>query len=487
MDKAHVLVVEDEEVNRKLLTEMVEGWGYSATAIANGAELWKTIEAKPPSAVLLDLFLPDGDGREILKSLRRLRQEIPVIMITGKATVDNAVECMQLGAYQFLEKPFRFEQLQFHLKNAVELNELARKYSSLRDTLEAADQFENMIGTSEEMQTIYHIIRNVSQSDASVFITGESGTGKELVARAIHNRSRRADNGFEPVNCAAIPRELLESEMFGHEKGSFTGAYTKRIGSCERGDGGTLFLDEICEMPPELQVKMLRFLQDRTFRRVGGNETIRVDVRVIAATNRDPLDEIGAGRLREDLYYRLMVVPIDMPPLRDRREDIFLLATHFLDIFARKNGKAFAEITPEALRALVRYPWQGNVRELENVVENVVVLNNDTAVKLDHLPERIRDYTPPEGEDEIEVKVERVKDHAGTSAGRGARPEPSRGASRAAEGGSDEPVLPMTEIEKRAIEHALRTTNGNVPAAARKLKIGQATIYRKIKAYRIRL
>ncbi|MBN1916284.1 MAG: sigma-54-dependent Fis family transcriptional regulator [Verrucomicrobia bacterium] len=464
MDKAHVLIVEDDEVNRKLLSEMVEDWGYSATAIASGKDLWKTLEAKTPNVVLLDLFLADGDGREVLKSLHRLRREIPVIMVTGKATVDNAVECMQLGAYQFLEKPYRAEQLQFHLRNAVELNELARKYSSLRDTIESADHFENMIGTSEEMQTIYHIIRNVSQSDASVFITGESGTGKELVARAIHSRSRRADRSFEPVNCAAIPRELLESEMFGHEKGSFTGAYTKRVGSCERADGGTLFLDEVCEMPPELQVKMLRFLQDRTFRRVGGNELTRVDVRVIAATNRNPLDEIAAGRLREDLYYRLMVVPIEVPPLRERREDIFLLATHFLDIFARKNGKAFAEISPEALRALVRYPWQGNVRELENVIENVVVLNNDTAVKPDHLPERIRTYTPPEGEadNEIVVEVERIKAEM-------------------------DAILPMAEVEKRAIANALQVTKGNIPAAAKKLKLGQATIYRKIKAYKIKV
>ncbi len=462
MDKAHVLIVEDEEVNRNLLAETLEGWDYSVTALDDGKDLWKTIETRAPSAVLLDLFLPGGDGREVLKSLRRLRQEIPVIMITGKATVDNAVECMQLGAYQFLEKPFRLEQLQLHLKNAIELNELSRKYSTLRSVLETSDQFEGMIGTSEEMQTIYHIIRNVSQSDASVFITGESGTGTELVARAIHNRSRRSDRNFEPVNCAAIPRELLESEMFGHEKGSFTGAYQKRIGCCERGDGGTLFLDEVCEMPPELQVKILRFLQDRSFRRVGGNEIIKVDLRVIAATNRDPLDEVASGRLREDLYYRLMVVPIEMPPLRERREDIFLLATHFLDIFARKNGKAFSEITPEALRALVRYPWHGNVRELENVLENVVVLNNDTAVAPDYLPERIRSYEPPEGANDIEVEVERVKDEGNK-------------------------VVPMSEVEKRAIEHALRVSKGNVPAAAKKLRIGQATIYRKIKSYSIRV
>jgi two-component system repressor protein LuxO len=464
MDKAHVLVVEDEEVNRSLLVDTLREWDYSVTALADGKELWKAIETSAPSAVLLDIFLPDGDGREILKSLTRLRQEIPVIMITAKATVDNAVECMQLGAYQFLEKPFRFEQLRLHLKNAVELNELSRKYSSLRDAVETADHFEGMIGTSEQMQTIYHIIRHVSQSDASVFVTGESGTGKELVARAIHNRSRRSDKSFEPVNCAAIPRELLESEMFGHEKGSFTGAYQKRIGCCERGNGGTLFLDEICEMPPELQVKMLRFLQDRSFRRVGGNEVIKVDVRVITATNRDPLDEVEAGRLREDLYYRLMVVPIAMPPLRERREDIFLLATHFLDIFTRKNGKAFGEITPEALRALIRYPWHGNVRELENVIENVVVLNNDTAVKLDHLPERIRDYEPPNGapDNEIVVEVERIKEET-------------------------DKILPMAEVEKHAIEHALRATKGNVPAAARKLQIGQATIYRKIKSYSIQV
>jgi len=462
MDKPHVLIIEDEEVNRSLLAETLQSWEYSVTPLADATELWKAIEARAPSAVLLDIFLPDSDGREVLKSLRRLRKEIPVIMITGRATVDNAVECMQLGAYHFLEKPFRFEQLRLHLKNAIELNALKREHSSLRDVLDTSGQFEDMIGISEKMQTIYHIIRHVSQSDASVFIMGESGTGKELVARAIHNRSRRSEKNFEPVNCAAIPRELLESEMFGHEKGSFTGAYQKRIGSCERGDGGTLFLDEVCEMPPELQVKMLRFLQDRSFRRVGGSDVLTVDLRVIAATNRNPLDEIAAGRLREDLYYRLMVVPIEVPPLRDRREDIPLLMMHFLDIFARKNGKAFTEFSPEALRALVRYPWQGNVRELENVIENVVVLNNDTTVALSHLPERIRDYQPPAGADEIEVSVERVRE-------------------------DDDTIVPMSEVEKRAIEQALRLCKGNVPAAAKQLQIGQATIYRKIKSYNIRV
>jgi two-component system repressor protein LuxO len=458
MDTAHVLIVEDEEINRNLLAQTLEGWGFSATALADGHDLLKAIEDHTPSAVLLDIFLPGEDGREILKDLRRRHDEVPVIMITGQATVDNAVECMQLGAYHFLEKPFKFEQLRLLLKNAVELNHLRRR---LMDTGEAVQQFEGMIGASDKMQTIYRIIRNVSQSDASVFITGESGTGKELVAQAIHAHSRRHEKPFEPVNCAAIPRELLESEMFGHEKGSFTGAYAKRIGSCERGDGGTLFLDEVCEMPPELQVKMLRFLQDRTFRRVGGNDVITVDLRVITATNRDPLDEVAAGRLREDLYYRLMVVPIAVPPLRDRREDIPLLAMHFLDIFARRNGKAFTEFSPEALRALISYPWHGNVRELENVIENAVVLNNDTAVALSHLAEPIRDYEPPEGAADIEVSIERVRDE------------------------DNDEVLPMAEVEKRAVEHALRACNGNVPAAAKKLQIGQATIYRKIKLYNI--
>ncbi len=459
MGKAKILIVEDERGVRELLKEKLEGLDYEVLCCSHGEEMAKILGSEYPNVVLMDIYLPGDDGIALLSNIKREHKELPVIMITGHATVDKAVECMKIGAYDFLEKPFDLTRLEIAVKNAEQFNKLSRRYSTL-ESMHEPYQFDEMIGDSAPMQTIYRIIKNVSNSDATVFITGASGTGKELVAKSIHNRSKRAGKPFVTINCAAIPSELHESELFGHEKGSFTGAYRTHIGRCEVAHEGTLFLDEICDMSLALQVKLLRFLEDKSFHRIGGRQTIRVDVRVIAATNKEPAEEVEKGNFRDDLYYRLLVVPIEVPPLRERKEDIPLLALHFLKIFSEKNKKHFNEFSPEAMQALLDYPWAGNVRELENVIERIVVLNSGTSVDLSHLPDRIVQYRLPE-----ELKVS-VQQHIAVE---------------------EDKILPFSEVEKRTIERALKICDGNVIAAAKKLGLGQATIYRKIKQYDIRI
>ena len=317
-----------------------------------------------------------------------------------------------------------------------------------------------MVGQSPSMQEIFNMVRMVAKSNATVLITGDSGTGKELVAKAIHDLSPRNKKKLLDINCGAIPRELLENELFGHERGAYTGADKRYLGSCERADGGTLFLDEISEMDPLLQVKLLRFLQERSFVRIGGNESISVNVRIIAATNRDIVKDVKDGNFREDLYYRLNVVPIHIPPLRQRRDDVALLAKHFLDKYSSKNDKIFLDFSPQAIEALVNYDWPGNVRELENIIERAVVLHNDSRVKVSHLPPQL------------------VKDREHASVSHATEPSmaPLDG----------QRVVPLELVEKYAIETALKRCYGNVSEAARKLKIGQATLYRKIKLYGLR-
>ncbi len=305
------------------------------------------------------------------------------------------------------------------------------------------------------------VIKNVSDTDATVFIIGESGTGKELVARSLHSHSRRASKSMVAINCAAIPHELLESELFGHEKGAFTGAHRRKLGSFQVAHRGTIFLDEICEMPMSLQAKLLRFIQERKFMRVGGHTDIEVDVRILAATNKDPLNEVRGGRFREDLYYRLLVVPIEIPPLRERREDIPILAMHFLEIFSLEHKRSFFEFSPEAMKMLINYNWKGNIRELENVVEGLVVLHDGRVVFPKHLPANVVEHVPdyPEAE-KVEIYVKHLFP-------------------------GEDKVIPFKEVEKRVIENAIRACDGNIVKAAKKLRIGQATVYRKIKNYGI--
>ena len=460
MGKAKILIVEDEQGVRELLKDKLESLDYEVFCCSDGKEMAKILKSEYPNAILMDIYLPGVDGISLLSDIKREHEELPVIMITGHATVDKAVECMKIGAYDFLEKPFDLTRLEIAVKNAVQFNKLSRRYSGL-ESIHEPYQFDEMIGDSAPMQTIYRIIKNVSKSDATVFITGESGTGKELVAKSIHNRSKRTGKPFVTINCAAIPSELHESELFGHEKGSFTGAYRTHIGRCEVAHKGTLFLDEICDMSLALQVKLLRFLEDKSFHRIGGRETIRVNVRVIAATNKEPVEEVEKGNFREDLYYRLLVVPIEVPPLRQRKEDIPLLVLHFLKIFSEKNKKHFNEFSPKTMQALLNYPWAGNVRELENVIERIVVLNNGTTVNLNHLPDKIVQYKPPP-EEELRISVQHIPEE-------------------------EDKIFPFSEVEKRTIEKALRICDGNVIVAAKKLGLGQATIYRKIKLYDIKI
>jgi len=411
-----------------------------------------------PDVVVLDA---DHDTESVLTHLaevKRLYPELPVVLVAGGADMPLVVEAMRAGAFDFVAKPLDVTRLQISIQNASQMHRLMVRVNQLQEKYQRSGSFQNLIGQSPQMRQIYDMIEHVSRADVTVFITGESGTGKELVAEAIHALSERRTGRFIAVNCASIPRDLLESELFGHEKGAYTGAVSRYLGCCEQADGGTLFLDEICEMDPQLQSKMLRFLQARTFHRLGGNEQIKVDVRIVAATNRDPMEEIRRGRLREDLFYRLNVVPIEAPPLRTRVGDVPILTNHFLERFAAKYGKYFYDFTPETVDLFQRYDWPGNVRELENVIERIVVLNNASQVTEAMLPQNIRD---------------------GISLARGGDPSEAPR--------DPDVILPFTEVEKREIGRALRICGWNVAKAAESLELGQATLYRKIKKYNIRL
>jgi two-component system, repressor protein LuxO len=451
-----VVTVDDDPDIVRLVELILRGDGYRFTSCHSGAALDAVLADRVPDAVLLDLRLPDEDGLSVLRRVKAAHRELPMIILTAHATVPDAVEAMKHGAYDFIMKPIDKARLRITVKNATEMFRLRRKLHELEERNEKRVKFEGLIGVSAPMQAIYTVIENVSPTDVTILVTGESGTGKELIARAIHTRSRRKDGPFVALNCAAIPRDLLESELFGHEAGAFTGAKGRRIGCCEEANAGTLFLDEIGEMDINLQAKMLRFLQERSIRRVGDNKTIRVDVRIVAATNRDPLEEIREGRFREDLYYRLNVVPIVVPPLRERAEDVPVLAMHFLQKFSAQSGKAFSGFTSTAMRQLMLYGWPGNVRELENTTERMVVLNPPPEIDETMLPANVK---LADG-GALDVDVQDVD-------------------------ATNENVLPFVEVEKRAIENALRACNGNVAQAARRLGLGQATLYRKIKKFQL--
>lgn len=396
-------------------------------------------------------------GLEFLKILKGDYPDLPVIFISPANEVEIITQIMKAGAADYLSEPLDLDKLQSALSKLARQSEPSPD-EALKSRMSLVTDFEGLVGVSTPMQDIFQMIKTVAKSNATVLILGESGTGKELVAKAVHNRSDRSRKRFIDINCGAIPKELLENELFGHERGSFTGADRMYQGSCERADGGTLFLDEISEMDPSLQVKLLRILQERAFNRIGGTERIEVDIRIIAATNRDIREEVRLGRFREDLYYRLNVVPISIPPLRARREDIPCLARFFLKLFNEKNQKHFKDFTPEALDVLVNYDWRGNVRELENCIERVVVLHDDTHVRPTHMPKFI-------GHSDGVMGL--VK-----SAGAGA--DPFQG------------IIPLDLVERYAIEAALAKCNGDVATASKKLEIGQATLYRKLKKYGLR-
>ncbi len=451
--QASVLVVEDSESLRSLYLAYLRQQPWRSSGVGSAMEAAAAIEADPPTLVLLDLQLPDADELEFLRLLRSQAPQIGVVVATGHGSVDLAVDALRLGASDFLEKPVNKDRLIQTLRNALERLVLERQVTQLLQT-EHRERFHGFIGRSLAMQAVYRTIVAAAPSRATVFITGESGTGKEVTARAIHAESPRRSGPFVALNCAAIPRDLMESELFGHQKGAFTGAQQAREGAAEQADGGTLFLDEIGEMNLELQSKLLRFLQTGEVKRLGANQERRVDVRFLCATNRDPWAEVQAGRFREDLYFRLHVIPLHLPPLREREEDVVLLAEEFLARFAAEEGRRFSGFSAAAREALLRHPWPGNVRELENVVRQVVVLNNGGEIDADRLLLDSRRWSR-----EMQQPATAPLDAQRASAG---------------------PIEPLALTERRAIENAITLCRGNVPEAARRLEVAPSTLYRKL-------
>ncbi len=399
---SHILIVDDEPGVRELLGIVLEKEGHSVSTATDGAEALKLAREKPFDLVISDIKMPRLDGIHFLSSLREFDKDVPVIMITAYPSTESAIEAMKQGAYDYLIKPFKMDEIKLVVSKALEVATLRRENIYLRRELQERHRFPGIIGSSPKMLVLYEVMEKVAGISSTVLITGESGTGKELVARAIHYNGSRAERPFVALNCGAIPEQLLESELFGHVKGSFTGAISNKVGLFEVANGGTLFLDEIAECSPAIQVKLLRVLQDRIFRRVGGTEDLKVDVRLIAATNKDLKEAIQEGCFREDLYYRLSVIPIHVPPLRERREDIPLLALHFLKKYAEENHREGMGISPEAMEILERYPWPGNVRELENVIERAVALESSNVLTPKSLPEELRYQPLPEKIPQVE-------------------------------------------------------------------------------------
>jgi two-component system nitrogen regulation response regulator NtrX len=451
---AAILVVDDESNIRRMVARVLEAEGHRAREAGDGRAAIAAIEEEEPEVVLLDLAMPELDGLATLRIVRERWPELPVVMMSGRATLGDAVQATKLGAFHFIEKPLNPEALLLTVRGALELRR-ARELSRALVAELGGDQ--QMIGSSPVMRGIRELIRQVAPTDARVLITGESGTGKELVAAALHAQSRRADGPFVRVNSAAIPRELVESEMFGHEKGAFTGATERRRGRFELADGGTLFLDEVAELSAEAQAKLLRALESGEVERVGGQEPVRVDVRVIAATNRDLREEIAAGRFREDVYYRLNVIPIHLPPLRERAEDIPELAAHFLARLQARHGLVPPVLLPDAIERLMRYPWPGNVRELANVCERLAILHPGREVGA----REVASMLPDSG------AVREIP---------GAAPAEVSGGSLAER---------LDAYERALILAALEEAGGNVADAARRLGTDRANLYRRMRRLEI--
>jgi DNA-binding NtrC family response regulator len=389
MENARILIAEDNDLNRANLAELLSQSGCNVKSVVNGLEAMEALVEEKYDLVITDLRMPKVDGLELLKFTKAMSPDIVVILITGYATVDSAVGAMKLGAFDYITKPLKNDLVKLAVSRALSYVRLKEENITLKDHLRERYDFGKMIGYSDPMKKIFDVIEKVAASDSTILIHGESGTGKELVARAIHFNSHRKDQPLITVNCGAIPEELLESELFGHEKGSFTGAIRTRIGRFELAQGGTIFLDEIGDMSPALQVKMLRVIQEKEFERIGGVKTIHVDVRVIAATNQDLEKAVAERKFREDLFYRINVIPILLPPLREREPDIAILANHFLTKFNKLRKKNISRVQPEALRHFIRYPWPGNVRELENLMEMLVVMKEEGEITIADLPPKL--------------------------------------------------------------------------------------------------
>ncbi|HEX2221772.1 MAG TPA: sigma-54 dependent transcriptional regulator [Candidatus Limnocylindria bacterium] len=490
-----VLVVDDDADVRGMLGELLRDEGYHAVFAKTGAEALAEVGRQRPDLVMMDVKLPDQDGLSVLKQMKREHSELEVIVMTAFGGSSSAIRAMEHGAYDYVTKPFEIDDLLATLRRVFEHQQMASEVSALRLELgKSAAERERIVGSSKPMLEVYKTIGKVANSDATVLITGESGTGKELVAEAIHRASKRNPYPLVKVSCAALPETLLETELFGHEKGSFTGAMTQRKGRFELANKGTIFLDEIGEMTAGTQTKLLRILQEREFERIGSNTPIKVDIRVITATNRNLAEEVDKSRFREDLYYRLNVIHIHMPPLRERKDDIPLLVEHFLVKYRAAPGAIPTTITEEALERLIEYDWPGNVRELENAIERAVVLSRGNPITLEHLPfgdrrearnrellaqKRRRELAGADG-DSLDAEADGEVAVASAQGNGAATGEPVPDAVLARAGSFRKAV---TELEKRLILDALERTGGNRSKAAEELGIYRRLLYAKMKEY----
>lgn len=450
-----ILLVDDDPALKELLREALQGKGYTVDTAVNGREALEKIERFPPDLILLDVIMPEMDGFETLEALRAKDTDTPVIMLTGNGSIPDAIRAIRLGAEDYLEKPVPIARLLLTVEHTMHIASLSEENQRLRVQLGNILPPGGLIGQSPPMRKVFQMINRIGDSSSTVLITGESGTGKELVARAIHTASPRKDKPFIAINCSAIPETLLESELFGHERGAFTGADLRRKGRFEMAEGGTLFLDEVGDLTAHVQVRLLRFLQERTFERVGGNETHYADIRIISATNQELRKQIAEGKFREDLFYRLNVVALELPPLRDRKGDIPLLAGHFLKKYADANGREGLSFSPQTLEAFERHEWPGNVRELEHAIERAVILSPGNTIGMEMMADEIK-ISPP------------------TS--------PAPAVSISCDGGLGKV---LREIEVQMIERALQE-NGMVQSkAAAQLQISERMLSYKIHKYDI--
>ncbi len=442
MRKNRILVVDDEHLIRWSLEQNLKKQGYEVVTAGSGEEALKLVREESPDLMLLDIQLPGINGLEVLEKVRESEEEVIVIMVTALGVLETAVKAMRMGAYDYINKPFNLDELAIVIKKALETRELKREVAHLRSEQTKKYGIDNIIAESRHMKNVLAMVDKIAKSDAStVLVQGESGSGKELVAKAIHYESSRADKPFMAINCAAVPETLLESELMGHEKGAFTDAKMQKKGLFEFADGGTVFLDEIGDMEPGMQAKLLRVLEERTFRRVGGTKDISVDVRIVSATNKDLLKAIEEKTFRNDLYYRIQVIPIFLPPLRERKEDILPLTRHFIEHFNREFGKSVKGISKMAEKFLLEYHWPGNIRELKNIIERAIILENEEMLLLEHLPREI------------------VSKAGGVSAGPMSLQIPPEG-------------IDIEDVERELIRQALETSNGNQSKAAKKLNLG---------------
>ncbi|MEW6744026.1 MAG: sigma-54 dependent transcriptional regulator [Planctomycetota bacterium] len=454
--KSCILVVDDDLHMQKLMAYNLRNSGYAVEACKQGEEALARVEAGGIDLVLLDVMMPGIGGLETLRRLHRTHADIPVIMVSAKGQVETVVDCIQEGAFDYIQKPFDIERLMLTVSNALTRSRLQNKVESLNSELKKHTGFGRIVGKSPGVRKVVELVQRAAQSGITVLILGESGTGKELVARSIHDNGGRKDGPFVSLNCAAIPETLLEAELFGHEKGAFTGATGSRVGKFEQAHGGTLFLDEIGEMAPSAQVRLLRALQEREVQRLGGTSPRKIDVHVVSSTNRNLEEEVQGGRFRADLYYRVAAFPIPLPRLRERAEDIPLLVDHFLQQWAIKHEKSRKNIHPDAMKVLEQYPWPGNVRELENVVDRACVIEDGDTITLASLPANIvRGEVPEGGGDARSTSIDSIR--------------------------------PLEDEVRDLIIRALKITAGNVSETAKRLKIGRATLYRKISKYKLRV